>query len=113
MAKYCEIDMSKFIECDMSDHISQVIDDIGQKLFATIRKLDSEEEWQYQQFQNKAQLTRFFEEMNDVGLTTMPHYIFDDLKFRFTACKTAFARYYLITVNDLAKVSNTNDMRKG
>lgn len=105
MASFCGIDMSQFIEKKLENELKQVVDDSKRKLFETIRKLDSEEQWQPQQFQNKAQLTRFFEEMNDVDLKTMPSYIFEELKLRFTACKTSFARYFLITVSDLAKVS--------
>jgi len=105
MAMYCEIDVSMFIERNLSKEIIQIIEDSGRKLFDTVKQLDAEEQWQPQQFQNKAQLTRFFEEMNDVELKTMPSYIFEDLKLRFTACKTSFARCFLITVGDLAKVS--------
>lgn len=107
VAIYCEIDMSQFVERKLENEIRQIIEDSGRKLIETINKLDSEEQWQPQQFQNKAQMTRFFEEMNDVDLKTMPSYIFEDLKLRFTACKTSFARYFLITVSDLAKVSST------
>lgn len=105
MAKHSEIDMSRFIERRLENESRQIIEDCGRKLIETINKLDSEEQWQPQQFQNKAQLTRFFEEMNEVELKTMPSYIFEDLKLRFTACKTSFARCFLITVSDLAKVS--------
>lgn len=105
MAVYCEIDMSQFIERKLENEIRKLIEDSGRKLIDTIQKLNAEEQWQPQQFQNKAQLTRFFEEMNDVDLKTMPSYIFEDLKLRFTACKTSFARYFLITVCDLSKVS--------
>lgn len=105
MAIYCEIDMSQFVEKRLENEIRQIIEDSGRKLIETINKLDSQEQWVPQQFQNKAQLTRFFEEMNDVDLKTMPSYIFEELKLHFTACKTTFARYFLITVSDLAKVS--------
>lgn len=105
LAKYCGINMSTIIERQLDSDINKVILDTENKLFETIKKLDNEEQWQPQQFQNSGQMTRFFEEMNDVDLKTMPSYIFDDHKLRFTACKTAFARYYLLTIKDLAKVS--------
>lgn len=105
VTRHCEIDMIMFIEKRLENDIRLVIDDSGVKLMDIIRKLDAEEQWQPLQFQNKAQLTRFFEEMNDVGLNTMPSYMFEDLKLRFTSCKTSFARYFLIVVSDLAKVS--------
>lgn len=105
MANHCEINIAPFIERQLENEIRQLVEDSGRKLIETINKLNQEEQWQPQQFQNKAQLTRFFEEMNDVDLKTMPSYIFEDLKLRFTACKTTFARLYLILVNDLAKVS--------
>uniref|UniRef100_A0A6G1SIE6 Exocyst complex component 8 n=1 Tax=Aceria tosichella TaxID=561515 RepID=A0A6G1SIE6_9ACAR len=103
MATYCEIDMSQTLERELSNEIRRVIEDSGRKLIETIKKLDLEEKWQPQQFQNKAEKTRFLEEMNDVGLDTMPKYV-PDFKLQFTASKTAFARCYLITVTDLAKL---------
>lgn len=105
ITSYCGINMSKLIQRQMETNIRKVIDQCERKLFDTISKLDNEENWQPQQFQNNGQMTRFFEEMNDVGLKTMPSYIFDDHKLRFTACKTSFARCYLITLNEMAKVS--------
>ena len=105
MAVYCEIDMSQFIERELNAETRQMIEDSGRKLIDAIKKFDAEEKWQPQQFQNKAEKTRFLEEMNDVDLTTMPNYITDGFKLPFTASKTAFARFFLITVNDLAKVS--------
>ena len=104
MASYCEIDLSRMIERQLINDIRRVIEDSGRKLIETIKKLDIEEKWQPQQFQNKAEKTRFLEEMNDVDLTTMPKYV-PDFKLPFTASKTAFARCYLITVNDLAKLA--------
>lgn len=104
MAAYCEIDMSQTLERDLSNDIRRVIEDSGRKLIETVKKLDAEEKWQPQQFQNKAEKTRFLEEMNDVDLKTMPKYV-PDFKLQFTASKTAFARCYLITVNDLAKLA--------
>lgn len=106
LADHCEINTTRFIERQLEKEIRHLIEESGRKLLDTINKLDQEEQWLPQQFQNKAQLTRFFEEMNDVDLKTMPSYIFEDLKLRFTACKTSFARLYLITVSDLSKVSN-------
>lgn len=111
-ASYCEINMTQFVEKKIENEIRQIIKDSGNKLIETITKLDAEEQWQPQQFQNKAQLTRFFEEMNDVNLKTMPSYIFEELKLRFTACKTSFARYFLITLSDLAKVSKLRFKQK-
>lgn len=104
---HCGVNMTQFVEKKLENEIRQIIEDSGRKLIETITKLDSEEQWQPQQFHNKAQLTRFFEEMNDVNLNTMPSYIFEELKLHFTACKTSFARYFLITLNDLAKVSKS------
>lgn len=105
MAIYCEIDMSHCIERKFKNEIRENIAHIGRNLVETIKMLDGEEKWQPQQFQNKAQRTRFFEEMKDVDLNTMSNYIFDDFKLHFTASKTSFARCFLVTVNDLAKVS--------
>lgn len=107
MAVHCEIDMSQTLERELNNEIRHVIEDSGRKLIETIKKLDSEEKWQPQQFRNKAEKTRFLEGMDDVDLKTMPKYITDDFKLHFTVSKTAFARCYLITVNDLAKVSGT------
>jgi hypothetical protein len=104
MAMYCEIDMSQTLERELSNEIRRVIEESGRKLIDTIKKLDKEEKWQPQQFQNKSEKTRFLEEMNDVDLKTMPKYV-PEFKLQFTASKTAFARCFLITVNDLAKVS--------
>lgn len=106
---YCEIDMSTFVERKLEHEIRQLVGESEKKLIEMTHKLNKDEKWQAQQFQNKAQLTRFLEEMNDVELKTMKSYIFEELKLRFTACKTSFARYYLITVTDLAKlVSSIN-----
>lgn len=104
IGNYCQIDMSQYIEKSLENKISSVIEDSYKRLVETIKKLDSQEEWQHLQFQNKAQMTRFFEEMNDVNLNKMPKYVVNE-RLPFTACKTSFARYYLITVSDLAKVS--------
>lgn len=105
MAKFCEIDMSQFIEKELRNEIRQLIEDSGRNLVETIKKLDRDEQWKPQQFENKAEKTRFIEEMNDVDLKTMPKYISDDFKILFTASKTAFARFFLIIVNDLAKLA--------
>lgn len=102
---YCGMDISKFINRQLETKVKQMIKDYEHKLIETIKRLDGEEQWQPQQFQNNAQMTRFFEDMNDVDLKTMPSYIFDDHKLRFTACKTSFARYFLITLAEMAKVS--------
>lgn len=103
MTAFCGIDMSQTLERDLSNEIRRVIEDSGRKLIETIKKLDQEEKWQPQQFQNKAEKTRFLEEMSDVDLKTMPKYV-PEFKLQFTASKTAFARCYLITVSDLAKL---------
>lgn len=103
-AVHCEIDMSQFIELKLENEIRQIIEESEKKLIEIIKKLDSEEQWQPLQFHNKAQVTRFLEEMNDVDLKTMPTYIKKELNLPFTNCKTSFARYFLITVRDLAKV---------
>lgn len=104
IGNYCRMDMSQFIEKSLEIKISQVIDDCERRLVETIKKLDSQEKWKHLLFENKAQMTRFFDEMNDVNLNKMPKYV-SNLRLPFTACKTSFARYYLITVTDLAKVS--------
>lgn len=105
MAKYCEIDMGPFLERELSNEVRMVIEDGGRNLVEKIKELDAAERWQPQEFRNKTDKTRFLAEMNDVDLKTMPKYITDEFKCHFTASKTAFARYFLITVNDLAKVS--------
>jgi len=104
MAKFCEIDMTPFLERELSNEIRRVIEDSGRNLIEKIKELDASEKWQPQEFRNKTDKTRFIVEMNDVDLKTMSKYITDDLKCHFTTSKTTFARYFLITVNDLAKV---------
>lgn len=103
------IDLNSSIDRELGEQIRKIIEDSGNKLVASIGDLNAKENWQPQQFQNKAQMTRFFEEMNDVGLETMPKYIFSDLKLHFTTCKTEFARYYLKTVQDLTKLSTASN----
>lgn len=103
------IDLNSSIDRELGEQIRKIIEDSGNKLVASIEELNSKENWQPQQFQNKAQMTRFFEEMNDVGLETMPKYIFSDLKLHFTTCKTEFARHYLKTVQDLTKLSTASN----
>lgn len=100
------IDMSHMVERELKEDIRRVIEESGGKLLETIKKLDNDERWLPQKFQNKAEKTRFLEEMNDVDLTTMSKYINqNDFTLNFSASKTAFAKCFLITVNDLAKVS--------
>lgn len=99
------IDMSQMVELELKDDIRRVIEGSGRELLKSIRELDSKEIWRPQEFQNKAEKTRFFEEMNDVDLTTMSKYSVNDFTLKFTASKTAFARLFLITVNDLAKLA--------
>lgn len=106
MAASCEIDMSLFVDSAFKSETKKMIEESGRKLIQNIDDLNAAEQWQPQQFQNKTQLTRFFEEMNEVELKTMPSYIFDHLKLKFTASKTSFARCFLLTVKDLAKVSS-------
>lgn len=112
MAKYCGIDLQEFMGRKLAEPIEQVVKDRDRRLQAEIRKLDNQETWEPQQFQNKVQLDRFLKEMEEVGLNTMQKYTFADLKLKFTACKTSFARYYLLTVGDLAKlVDSANKSR--
>ena len=109
MSVYSEMDMSHFIDQELEIETRKLIEDSGRKLLETIKTLDKEEKWQDQHFQNKADKTRFLEEMNDVGLTTMPKYISENFTLNFTASKTAFARCFLITTGDLAKLVRPNN----
>lgn len=107
MSKYCEIDMVPHIDRELNYEIERVINDCTKNLIDKIKELDAIEQWQPQEFRNKTDKTRFLAEMSDVDLKTMPKYTTEDLKCHFTSSKTAFARYFLITVNDLAKVGVT------
>lgn len=108
MTTSSEIDMTSFIDRAFTRETEKIIEESGRKLIQTIDDLNAAEQWQPQQFQNKAQLTRFFDEMNEVELKTMKSYMMDNLKLHFTASKTSFARCFLLTVNDLAKVGITS-----
>lgn len=112
MALSCDLDMSQFVEQKLENDIQKIIGDSGKKLVDIIKELNKGEQWLPQQFATPAHKTRFLEEMNDVNLKTMRNYISEDLKLTFTACKTSFARCFLITVDDLAKVSLLNRERK-
>lgn len=105
MALHCDLDMSQFVEQKLENEIQKIIEDGGKKLVDITKELNKNETWLPQQFKTPAHKTRFLEEMNDVDLKTMRNYISEDLKLTFTACKTSFARIFLITVDDLAKVS--------
>lgn len=100
----CNMDLSENVDTQLAVEIGQIIDNCERKLIDTIKKLDNEEQWEPKQFQNNAQLARFLDEMKDVELKTLASYVYDDYKLHFTSSKTSFARYYLITLGDLAKV---------
>lgn len=99
------VDLTFFFDHHLQNDIERVTNENHKKLIDSIKNQPTDELWKPQKFDKPSEINTFLVQMNDLGLKNMRTYIDKDLKLSLTEATVSFAKSFLTTVKDLAKVS--------
>lgn len=98
------IDLVFYCDQRLKGGIERIINETRDKLLEAIKHRFSNDRWYPQNFGNKAGITKFLEEMKEVGFT-LNSFVYDECKLSLTSNTTSFAKSYFLSLRDLVKLS--------
>ena len=99
------LDLVFILDKSLKSDIERVIHDSSEKLIEAVKLRIKDDRWEGQDFKNKPALSKFLEEMKEVGLRSMEEYVHDEYKVSLTSGVTQFAKSYLNLTVDVLKLS--------
>lgn len=99
------LDLVFILDKSLKNDIERVIHDSSEKVIEAVKLRIKDDRWEGQDLKNKPALSKFLEEMKEVGLKSMEEYVQDEYKVSLTSGVTQFAKSYLNLTVDVLKLS--------
>ncbi|XP_022251470.1 exocyst complex component 8-like [Limulus polyphemus] len=93
-------DLSNLLQAD----VERVITESRDKMLEAIKLRAAEDKWRPQNHQNKAGISKFVEDMTEIGIASIHRYIYDECWVALTSNTTVFSKSYLNFLDDLLKL---------
>ncbi|XP_054162015.1 exocyst complex component 8-like [Oppia nitens] len=101
------MDFLFYLDKHLKTDIERIITEIKDKLLEAIKLRAAEDKWVPQNFHNKMKISKFLEDMKDIGITSFDKYIVDEYCVNLTSNSTTFAKSYFNSLKDLLKLTNS------
>nr|CAG4646074.1 EOG090X021B [Macrothrix elegans] len=102
------LDLTFYLEAELRSPIERCLRDAREKLLESVKLRASEDKWRPVNFVNKNGLVRFSEDMNEIGITPIQPWIYDDCMVSLTSNTINFSKAYLSFLEDVLKLQSRN-----
>ncbi|XP_076355366.1 exocyst complex component Exo84 isoform X2 [Tachypleus tridentatus] len=92
--------LSNLLQAD----VERVITESRDKMLEAIKLRAAEDKWRPQNHQNKAGISKFVEDMTEIGIASIHRYVYDECWVALTSNTTMFSKSYLNFLDDLLKL---------
>ncbi|KAG1670499.1 Exocyst complex component 8 [Nymphon striatum] len=99
------LDLTFLLDTQVTPQIKKVILDARDKMLEAIRLRSQEEKWRPMNHQNKAGITKFLDDMKDIGIASIHTYIYDECLVSLTNNSVQFSKAYINFLEDVLKLN--------
>ncbi|XP_077533024.1 exocyst complex component Exo84 [Haemaphysalis longicornis] len=98
------LDLSFFLEKLLKNDVERIITDSRDKALEAIKLRAAEDRWRPQNLYNKAGLQKLADDMNNVGISSIAPYVYDECWVSLSCNTVSFCKTFLNLLDDLLKL---------
>ncbi|XP_077510843.1 exocyst complex component Exo84 [Amblyomma americanum] len=98
------LDLSFFLEKLLKNDVERIISDSRDKALEAIKLRAAEDRWRPQNLYNKAGLQKLIDDMNNLGVSGISSYVYDECWVSLSSNTVSFCKTFLNLLDDLLKL---------